>query len=501
MFRLKHICIDTHTEHVVFLHRHAVEKGELGLKPLDRVRVVAADGATVPQRAIEGVLNFCHDGLVADDEVGLSESAFHDLGLAEGARVTATLAAPPDSVRRVREKLAGGRLGRIDFDAILQDVSAHRYSKVELSMFVLACALRRLDSEELVDFTRAMIDIGERLHFSNATVADKHCIGGIPGNRTTMVLVPILAALDVTIPKTSSRAITSSAGTADTMGVLADVALGRQRMYEVVERTGGCIAWGGALDLAPADDVLITVERPMGIDTEAQMVASIISKKKAAGATHALIDIPVGPTAKVRSREEARALADRFEVVAAAVGLAVEIVLTEANGPVGAGIGPRLEALDVLAVLHGDPGAPTDLREKSLYLSARILESIGAVPPTAGYRTAREVLDSGAAGRKFDEIVAAQGPRDLPPIAPHRAEVLARVDGMVRAIDCRAINTLAKLSGAPANPAAGLRLIRKPGEVVERGEPLCELHAQSRTHLDYAMAFAQDFPSIFEIGY
>jgi thymidine phosphorylase len=500
MFRLREICIDTHTEHVVFLHSNAVEKGELGLKPLDRVRVVAVEGAE-PRREIEGVLNFCHDGLVGDDEVGLSESAFHDLGLAEGTRVTATLAAPPESVGRVRDKLAGGRLERADFDEILRDVAAHRYSKVELSMFVLACSLRRLDTDELIDFTRAMIDIGERLSFGTEKVADKHCIGGIPGNRTTMIIVPILACLGVTIPKTSSRAITSPAGTADTMGVLAEVALGRKRMYEVVERTGGCIAWGGSLDLAPADDVLITVERPMNIDTEAQMIASIISKKKAAGATHALIDIPVGPTAKVADRSDARALAARFETVASAVGLEVEIVLTDANGPVGAGVGPRLEALDVLAVLHGEAGAPNDLREKSLYLSARVLEMVGAVEPSDGYRRAREVLDSGAAARKLSEIVAAQGERRLPDAAPHRAEVLAREDGMLRALDCRHVNTLAKLAGAPAHPSAGLRLLRKPGDVVERGEPLCELHARSRTHLDYALSFASNAASIFQIGY
>jgi len=239
----------------------------------------------------------------------------------------------------------------------------------------------------------------------------------------------------------------------------------------------------------------------MGIDTEAQMIASIVSKKKAAGATHARIDIPIGPTAKVETREGARALAARCEAVAAAVELDVEIVVTEANGPVGAGVGPRLEAIDVLSVLHGEPDAPADLREKSLYLSARILETIGAVAPSAGYRTARDALDSGAAARKLDEIVAAQGRRDLPAPAPHRAEVHARADGMLRAIDCRAINTLAKISGAPAHPAAGLRLLRKPGDVVERGEPVCELHARSRTHLDYALDFASASPEIFAIGY
>jgi thymidine phosphorylase len=447
------------------------------------------------------VLNFCHDGLVGLGEIGLSESAFHDLGLREGAEVRATLAAPPESVNRVRDKLAGRRMVRRDFDAILRDVAARRYSKVELTMFVLACALRRLDDDELIDFTRAMIDIGEQLKFRPERVADKHCVGGIPGNRTTMIVVPILASLGVTIPKTSSRAITSPAGTADTMGALAEVALTPRRMFEVVEQTGGCIAWGGALDLAPADDVLITVERPMGIDTEAQMIASIISKKKAAGATHALIDIPVGPTSKVVTRDAARRLGARFETVAAAVGLELEIVFTTALGPVGTGVGPRLEALDVLAVLGGDSDAPSDLREKSLYLAARILEMVEAAPPSEGYRTAREALDSGAAARKLQQIIAAQGERSMPAAAGQRAVIEAVTDGLIGSIDCRAINTLAKLAGAPAHPAAGLRLLRKPGDVVERGEPICEVHAQSQAHLEFALSYAADTDAIFQIGY
>jgi thymidine phosphorylase len=182
-------------------------------------------------------------------------------------------------VDRVRGKLAGGSLDYEAFREILADVTAHRYSKVELTMFVLACALRKLELEEIVDLTRAMIDTGDRLDFGAGPVADKHCVGGIPGNRTTLIAVPILAALGLRVPKTSSRAITSPAGTADTMGVLAEVALSPERMHEVVEKAGACIAWGGALRLAPADDILITVERPMEIDSEAQMVASILATK------------------------------------------------------------------------------------------------------------------------------------------------------------------------------------------------------------------------------
>jgi thymidine phosphorylase len=495
MFRVRRLGVDTLSEHVVFLHERAVREGALGVHPLDRVRVVGG-GAEVT-----AVLNFCRTDLLAKDEVGLSEVAFADLGLAEGSAVEVTLARSPESVELVRGKLRGARLSRADFDAVLRDVCARRYSKPELSMFVLACALRSLDEEELVALTGAMIDCGSRLAFDAPVVADKHCVGGIPGNRTTMVVVPILASLGVLVPKTSSRAITSPAGTADTMGVLAEVALPPARIYEVVRAAGGCIVWGGALQLAPADDVLITVERPMGIDTEAQMIASILSKKKTAGATHALIDLPVGRTAKVRSRAHAEQLSALFEHVAAAIGLEIDVVVTGAHGPIGRGVGPRLEALDVLAVLGREPDAPVDLREKSLYLAGRLLERVGAVPDAGGYRAAQEALDAGRALAAFERIVDAQGRRALPEAAPFRAEVGSPEDGRVREIDCLEVSRLAKLAGAPANPAAGVRLLRGVGAVVARGEPLLEIHAQSAAQLAFAEEHAAAHPGIYAFGF
>ncbi|MFZ0887965.1 MAG: thymidine phosphorylase, partial [Candidatus Binataceae bacterium] len=352
MFRLKRLYLETLREQVIVIHQTAVRNGNLGFNPLDRAHVFGADPATGITREITGVLNFCLDKLIEPDEIGVSEQAFRDLGLPEGSPVNAKLALAPKSVDLVRAKLGGTRLSRSAFDEILGDVVRHRYSRVELSMFVLACALRELDLDEVVDYTRAMIAAGESLSFGPGPVMDKHCIGGVPGNRTTMIVVPTLAAMGLTVPKTSSRAITSPAGTADTMGVLAEVALGRERLHEVVERAGACIAWGGALELAPADDILITVERPMEIDTEAQMVASILAKKKTVGATHVLIDIPVGPTAKVRTLAAADNLANLLRAVATKIGLRLDVQLTQAPAPVGRGIGPRLEALDVLAVLE-----------------------------------------------------------------------------------------------------------------------------------------------------
>jgi thymidine phosphorylase len=501
MLRLKHLCLDTMRERVVVVHEDTVRAGELGFNPLDRVRIVGTDSTTGETRELTATLNFCRETLITPDEIGLSDIAFQDLALPEGAMVQATIAPAPRSLDLVRGKLQGRRLDRAAFDAILADVVRHRYSRVELSMFVLAGTLRALDEQEIVDYTRAMIASGTRLDFGPGPIADKHSIGGVPGNRTTLIVVPILVALGVTVPKTSSRAITSPAGTADTMAMLANVTLSPDDLRRVVGEVGGCIAWGGALGLAPADDILITVERPMEIDTEPQMIASILAKKKTAGATHVLLDIPVGPTAKVRTREAGERLSALFRRVAAEIDLRLEVAITEAEGPIGRGIGPRLEALDVLAVLRRDPGAPQDLREKSLYLAARLVEMVGRVPAGVGYRTARETLDSGEAARALQRIIAAQGERSLPAEATHRTTVTARADGRIRAIDCWHIARVAKRAGAPANAAAGVRLLHGVGDVVAKDEPLFEIHAQSIAQLEFARAYAEARSDLVEFGF
>jgi thymidine phosphorylase len=502
MFRLRRMGIDTQSEHVIFIREDAVRAGVLGFKPLDRVLVSGEDPASAKQHEISGILNFCEGPMLEPDEIGLSNVAFIDLGLPTGAAIQARLAVSPMSVDHVRRKLRGERLQRSDFDAILEDVVARRYSKPELSMFVLACALRNLDDQEIADFTLSMVGSGSSLHFDSEIVADKHCIGGVPGNRTTMVLVPILVSLGMTVPKTSSKAITSAAGTADTMAVLARVDLSTQMLHHVVDRVGGCIAWGGALELAPADDVLITVERPMQVDTEAQMVASILAKKKTAGATHALIDIPLGPSTKIRTQHQAEELAGLFNRVAEVIGLDVDVITTDARGPIGRGIGPRLEALDVLAVLRCEPEAPVDLREKSLFLAGRILERTGVAPDACGYRMAREALDSGRAALSLEAIIEAQGPVDLPAAAAFQTTIESRGEGRIRSVDCLGINRIAKLAGSPAHPAAGMTCLRRVGDVVGRNEPLFEIHAQSRSQLDMASEYAASaLSTIVHYGY
>ncbi len=298
------------------------------------------------------------------------------------------------------------------------------------------------------------------------------------------------AAHGMLCPKTSPRAIPSPAGTADTMEVLANVELPFERLCEMVREERGCLAWGGSSDLSPADDVLIAVERPLSIDSPGQMVASILSKKIAAGSTHLLLDIPIGPTAKVRSMAEAQRLRKLFEFVATRLGLTLDVVITDGRQPIGNGIGPVLEARDVMQVLQNDPAAPIDLRQKALRLAGRMLEFDPDVRGGDGYAIARDILDSGRALKKMRSIIAAQGGKPFdhnhPPLARLSFDVLADCDAVVTGIDNLQLARIARLAGAPKVQGAGVDILRKLGEPVRAGDCLYRVYADFPADLAFA---------------
>ena len=285
-----------------------------------------------------------------------------------------------------------------------------RYCDIEIASFLSVCAGSRLDVDEIIGLTQAMVECGKRLSWSGQNmILDKHCIGGLPGNRTTPLVVSIVSAAGLVIPKTSSRAITSPAGTADTMETLTTVNLNLKEIQCVVADTNACLAWGGAVNLSPADDLLIRIERALDLDGEGQLIASVLSKKIAAGSTHAVVDIPVGPTAKVRSDKEANRLASLFTQVGAACGINIRCLITDGSQPVGLGIGPVEEARDVLSVLQGDNDAPLDLRERALFLAANLFSLSYQESVEQGLLRATSLLDSGKAWQQFQRIVQAQG--------------------------------------------------------------------------------------------
>jgi thymidine phosphorylase len=491
--RARRLGLDTQYEAVVFMHKECQVCRSEGFGA--HARVLLRNGK---QQVIATLYQATGD-LLRRDEAALSESAWSRLGLTDGDCIIVTHPGPLDSLSHVRSRIYGHPLSESSLHTIIEDIVDGKYSDIHLASFLTACAARALDHNEILALTHAMVEVGERLRWPAGIVVDKHSAGGLPGNRTTPIIVAIVASLGLMMPKTSSRAITSPAGTADTMETMAPVELDTAAIRRVVEREGGCVVWGGAVKLSPADDILIRVERALDLDTEGQLIASVLSKKIAAGSTHLVIDLPVGPTAKVRSAESAEVLSRDLISVAETFGLHTKVVLTDGLQPVGRGIGPALEARDVLSVLQCEPDAPQDLRQRAIALAGALLELAGTAAVRGGEAMATQALDNGRAWQRFQRICEAQGGMRVPPMSRQRQPILAERSGRVHAIDNRRIARLAKLAGAPDDKAAGVDLHVTVGDLVASGQPLCTVHAEAPGELAYAFGYAAANRDIVEI--
>ena len=486
--------LDTYLEPVVYMRADCAVCRSEGFESQTRLWV------HVDNKRILATLNVVTDiGWLKPGFAALSEAAWRRLDPQPNDTASFSHADAPESARLIRAKVYGQPLSREDFTLIMRDAVDGALADVELASFLTACAARPMSTKEVIELTLAMVDVGERLRWDSRDVLDKHCVGGLAGNRTTPIVVAIVAACGGLIPKTSSRAITSPAGTADTMETLAPVNLNLVAMRRVVDREGGCVVWGGAVGLSPADDALIRTERVLDFDSDAQLVASVLSKKVAAGSTHVLLDLPVGPSAKLRSADAAHRLGNQLMEVGRAIGLRIRLHLSDGSQPVGRGIGPALEARDVVNVLARAPEAPRDLRERALDLAGFLLELSG-LPEGTGRARAVRALDDGSAERKFEAICEAQGGRRVPSAAAQTATLAAAQEGTVANIDNRLLSKLAKLAGAPRDACAGVELHVHLGEQVKKGAPLITVHAETRGELQYALNYHALHPGIFEIA-
>ncbi|RQH02421.1 AMP phosphorylase [Natrarchaeobius oligotrophus] len=454
---------------------HSVDAAEMGAHPLDRVRI--EDGT----ESMTGIVKRT-DELVDRGTIGVTEPLRHVRGT-----VDVTLAGQPRSVRYVRKKLDDVELDADELETIVRDVHENRLSDVELGAYVSAIYANGLSLEETEHLTQAMTEVGQQLTWKGPVVADKHSIGGVAGDSVTPIVVSIVAETGLTMPKTSSRAVTSPAGTADVMEVFCDVEFSIDEIEAIVAETNGCLVWGGGVDLSPVDDEIIRAENPLSIDPPGQLIASVLSKKRSAGSTHVVIDVPYGEGAKVESLVDARKLADDVKRVGDHLDVDVTCAITHGTAPTGRGVGPVLEARDVLAVLEGD--GPEPLRLKSIRLAEMLLDHCGVDASAA------DVLDSGRALERFRRIVAAQNgdseveSDDLEP-GEETTTVRADRSGIATRIDNRQLSDVARRAGAPLDARAGLVIHREAGEAVVAGDSLYTIHAEAAAKLEEANALA-----------
>ncbi len=428
--------------------------------------------------------------LVSRGEIGFFSEVCSELEGVDGGLVEVIHMQRPASIEFIKKKMDGSPLVKQEFETIMRELMQNRLSEAELASFITSMYIRGLSDDEVVGLTQSVVSTGRTLDLGRSPICDKHCIGGVAGNRTTMVVVPIVASAGLYIPKTSSRSITSAAGTADTMETICDVSLKVDDMRDIVRKAHGCVVWGGALGLASADDKLIKIRNPLSLDPKGVLLASILAKKKSVGAKHVIIDIPIGRGAKISSKEEAATLGSDFISIGKRLGMKIEVLITDGAEPVGVGIGPALECRDVLGVLGGK--GPSDLRSKSCELAGALLELSGKVKKGRGVEVAEGIISSGKALSKFQEIVELQGGKkkislqDIPQ-AKHKYEVRAEAAGRVFHIDNRMVSKIARAAGAPNDKVAGILLACERGDKVKKGDVLFEIHSDSETKLDFAI--------------
>jgi AMP phosphorylase len=430
--------------------------------------------------------------LVRAGEIGITNDLAPELGIKEGDSLEVSLLPAPSSASFIHNKILGQRLSRDEIYSIIEDAVKGMLTEVEMAGFLMAQQYHGLSDDEQVWLTRAMADTGEKIDFEKP-VYDKHSVGGVPGNKVSLLIVPIVASAGLLIPKTSSRAITSPSGTADTMSVLAPVEFSAGELKRLVLKTGGAIVWGGSLHLAPADDIFIGIEHPLRIDPEPQMIASIMAKKLSVGADFMVLDLPVGHEAKVPSSDEGRRLSFKFINMGEKLGIKVRCGITYGGQPVGYAIGPALEAREAFEALEGK--GPTSLVEKSTALAGMLLELGGKAVRGEGQKVANDILASGRALEKMSEIIEAQGGDGKIrsagiPVGESRAEIIAPCDGYITLVSNAAMNQIARAAGAPIEKGAGIVLHGKEGHKVSKGQKIMEIFGERDSRVDAAYDLA-----------
>ncbi len=438
--------------------------------------------------------------IIKRDEVALSAEAMEILNVKEGSYVEVTAESPPITTEYILEKLDGKELDVNKINTLAGDIMHNALTEAELAFFVSGVYIHGMSDEEIANMVKAMVRLGTRLDLKGE-IYDKHCIGGIAGNRTTPIIISICASLGLKIPKTSSRAITSAAGTADVIETIAKVDFSVNEIKKIINKTGACMVWGGSLGLAPIDDKIIQIERHLSIDPKSQLIASILAKKMSIGSKGILIDIPYGNSAKIRTKKEAKKLGNRFKKVADMLNLKLEFEITDGSQPIGNGIGPVLEIRDILKVLMQEDNRPIDLEKRAVLLAGKILEMSGKVKKGIGAKTAMEILRSGKAYNKFKEIIEAQGGtlRDVNKklrTAEFALDIISSKHGKVREIDNRKIALIARNAGCPADKSSGVYLYKHVNDKIDKGEKIITIYSGSLSELNSAKKTYEDINPI-----
>ncbi len=480
MLSLKHVAVNSFNENIAYIHRDCATYKVDDVQTLTKVEI---HGGVRPVYAFLQVVDDAK--IVKPSELGLNSEAFAQINLPEGANVSLSLAPTAPSLASIKRKIAGNILSAGEYASIVNDIVSHRYSNMDIASFLVASG-SFMTAPEVLALTEALIGDDVIRWDNEGIVVDFHCFGGVPGNKTDIIITAIVAAYGLPMPKTAAHSLTSCAGVADTFAVLANVDIDEDKLKSLVKENRAAIADFNVLPIAEGSKIVSTVERHLGLLQLQHLAASILAIKLAAGVTHLVLDIPVGPNSRIKSTNEAMRLRKLVEYVGDMLSLEVDAVITDGSEPIGNGIGAVLEARDIMKVLRNKEDAPQDLLEKSLFLAGRVLEFDPKLRGGQGYAVAKEILTSGRALEALNRIIYSQGKAPQPQLGHLTRDIVATQSGVVESINNARINRIGVLAGASQYPGAGLDLLKKVGDPVEQGETLYRIHSVDST--DFAFA-------------
>jgi AMP phosphorylase len=440
--------------------------------------------------------------LVKPGFIGLFEDVWAKRSIKEDEVAQMVVESRPLSIETLKKKMLGKPCNYEEFYALIKDISDGKFSEIETTYYAASGFVAPYTDQELYYVAKAMAETGEQFNLKQKVV-DKHSVGGLAGNRSTPIIISIVASLGITIPKTSSRAITSPAGTADAMEVLCPVSFSLAEIKKIIKKTNGCLVWGGGLRMAPADDKIIKVSRPLAIESYDKMIVSIMAKKVATGVDYLIIDIPVGESCKVPNMKHANEIEKKFVTLGKKFKMKVKVIKTPAREPIGRGIGPALEAREVLRVVQQHKFRSLDLENKSCKLAGAILELKGYCKTGNGYKIAKEQVKNGEAWKKLNQIIVAQGgQKDINSEEVlkevEKYEIHAKKSGKIVFVNNRNINEVCMNLGAPIDKNSGIHTHVRYGQKVKKGDKLYTMYTSSEDRLKLGkLAAAKNI--IFEI--
>lgn len=481
--RTKFIDVQTGDELSVYLHRK--DAHDRGIRDKDRLILSWRSGSpTVVSVNLTSTL-------ISPGQIGLCQDFKKRTDMKNDELAKVQLLGTPESVKYIAKRLQGQELSYKETKAIITDIVNYQLDDAVIAFYLSKIFFSTASDKELYHLTRAMVETGEQFDFGKKLIVDKHSTGGLAGNRITPIIVSIISALGLTMPKTSSRAVTSPAGTADAFEVLAPVSFSPKEVKRLLAKNNAFLIWG-ADGIAPADDRIIEIANELPVEPFAKLVTSIMAKKVAMGIKCLIVDIPINPTAKVKSLEEAREIEKMFLSLGHLFKMKIKVVFYASFGPIGRGIGPALEARDVLRVLQQKENRPFDLQKKAVYYCAELLKLAGKAKGSEANKMASNCLTSGRAWKQMQKIIKAQGGNpdidsESIKIGKIVYEVKADEAGTIQAIDNKALSWVNRSLGNPTIKQAGTYLNRLVGESIEKGDTLFTIYATSQSRLDFAL--------------